>query len=207
MVINPMLSMDSVIGLHDLMGSGGMRNAAQELNAQMGTSSVFHGATDPFQRGYEAIRRNFIDIVPSAIDTIRKGLGVITETIKKFLPITAEESLLAIPENMYIPILTMPEIRPLFEQGKIYGFGVSPVTLPEEDVCGRLINNGTVEFVPGEQPPEEIIWEWADNDPDLTVDEIDAIDATRGFICEWLKKELGEEAPRDFTNDMALMKP
>lgn len=206
--IKPMLVADTSIGIHDLLGHRS-NNVAMELNQQMGTNSVLFDSGDPMYSGYQAIQRHFVDNAPNYIREVQRNIGVIIEAPKLLLPILEESGLLAIPDNMLLPILTMPEIRPLFEEGQMDGFGLDKDILPKEDVYGRLAQrNGRVEFTPGDKDiPEEFKWVWKDTDPDYEIEELDAIDLTRGFICEWLKKEMKSDTPRDFTNDMNLMKP
>ena len=201
----------SSVSLSNLTGQG-YKGVAAELNQQMGTNSVVFDKGHPMYSSYEAIQVHFNDDSKNGfIKDLQRNIGIVIDDVVPMAPILCEEDLTAIPDNLWIPILTMPEVRPLFEERKLYGWGLDPDVLPEEDVAGRLAQkNGRVEFTPDddvETIPEDFEWTWKEGDPIYTIDELDAIDLTRGYVCSWLKRELDTDEPRDFTDDMSVMKP
>jgi hypothetical protein len=83
-------------------------------------------------------------------------------------------------------ILLHPDMRRLLEQGRISGWGYDPDDLPEEDMYGRMLNNGVADFEnPNSFNEDDCVvfnYEWDSTDPDLTEEELDAIGATREAI-------------------------
>ena len=149
-----------------------------------------------------------MQMVQQSINNIVSKLVTANDMLRSvtdFRPITEPEQLCYVPEPMWLPILTMPEIRDLHQAGKIYGFGVPADAVPEEDVYARMINNGSVEIVSYKDNPEEIYQEWTmcTDDPELSWSDLDNIEATRNFIRGMLKRQSrsGDQLdPTDYPN-------
>jgi hypothetical protein len=88
---------------------------------------------------------------------------------------------------MHMPILMHAPVKDLFERGLIDGYGYDPTHLPEEDVYGRLIDNGRVStWYDGPKLPDTFRTIHRSDDPDLTPAELDHIEMTRNFIDTFL---------------------
>ena len=131
-------------------------------------------------------------------------------SITDFRAITETDQLCYIPEPMQLPILCMPEIRTLHQEGAIYGFGVPVGAVPEEDIYGRLIDNGKAVVESLKDNPEEVYqtWIWNTSDPELSFSDLDNIESTRRFLREFLENQAasGDKQldPTDFPNEMSV---
>lgn len=109
------------------------------------------------------------------------------------------EDFRSIPMSMEMPILLFPPIRQAVEEGRMWGFGYDPSTLPTEDVYGRLIDNFSCDNVElamddkGYYPIEATFWS---DDPELSDDELTAIERTR----EYIMKNILSKTKRDPTD-------
>jgi hypothetical protein len=103
---------------------------------------------------------------------------------------------------MYIPLLTEPSIRKVFEEGRLDGWGITADQLPEEDVYGRLIKNGRFDTGAEDyQRDAPVQWIMANDDPEVTREQLDIIEDARGFCSTFLQEQLGDEGEMlDFTN-------
>jgi hypothetical protein len=151
---------------------------------------------------YEA-RQHFIDnrikpIREKARDFIKAKI-VEFNVADKIVIIDDESKLEAIPTCMQEGILAFEPIKTLFEQHRIFGFGFE--SAPEEDVYGRLINNGRIDDIAEAMDKDGMVefeWTWKSTDPDYTFEDLDNMEATR----EWLEKFLEETNidPTDYPN-------
>jgi len=151
----------------------------------------------------EAGRQKFInDIINPLKETlgiVRKKINIQLDDANTIRPLTSLEDLINPPPVMILPIVTFKPIRKLLEEGRIDGYGINPQYLPEEDVYDRLINNGKVDDILNSLLPKKnketdeteyyIIHRnvITSEDPDLTFEELDAIEETREFLLEVLR--------------------
>lgn len=172
----------------DLLGTTGTRETIELINREIGGGGYFGSEADPFRTGYKTF-------MTQVIEPIRNAAFYVAATAKKLMdpdqikPIVTMDDLERIPPSMHLPILTYQPVRSLLKAGRIDGFGYTIDQLPEEDVYGRLINNGTTSLHIDDyrDHKEELIeytleWEWASDDPDLSFDEMDYIADTRAFL-------------------------
>lgn len=111
----------------------------------------------------------------------------------KVLMIQSLDDLETVPPCMYQGILTMPSVRPLYDQGMIRGWGVQPEDLPQEDVVGRLLSNGTFSnFDPNWNREAPVTWVFKTGDPNYTFDELSIWRASREWIDDELQRQLAE---------------
>jgi len=97
------------------------------------------------------------------------------------------EALSATPLCMELPILLYQPVRDLFERGRVEGYGFNVESLPDEDFYGRLIDNHYVPDVLAAMDDEGYFESSSltfSDDIVLTLDEQDAIRATRAYILE-----------------------
>lgn len=188
-----------------LMGDQGSMRTIQSINSLYNTTgaAVYSEAG---QAHYEMVQQSISNIVRKLV-TANDMLRSITD----YRAITEPDQLCYVPETMWLPILTMPEIRELHQAGKVYGFGVPVDAVPKEDVYGRLINNGRVEIVGYKDNPEEIFQEWTmyTDDPELSWSDLDNIEASRTFIRGMLAEQSrsGDQLdPTDYPNKFIEVK-
>jgi hypothetical protein len=129
-------------------------------------------------------------------EVLRQNADFIRAT-NNIVPIACEDDLLAVPVVMQIPILTHPRVRQLFEDGRIEGWGLDPRQLPEEDVVGRLIDNGKCGDEINDQGQWEfksdMHWSWYDDDPDHSQEELKLLDVSRQFVQDYIDRQLSPE--------------
>lgn len=199
-----MLEMPSAMPLGFYLGQSGSQAVLDELNASWrnsGTGVIFE--QDSFGDKFKAFS-SFVTSQTQAIsDTVKKAVEAVS-CPNKIQEIVCEEDLRNIPACMYVPILTMPEIRPLFEGGQINGFGLDISDLPDEDVYGRLINNGKIDTGdPNYDRESPMSWEWKSTDPLLTIEELEKIETSRAYISTFLEEQLGPEGERRDPTDLS----
>ena len=202
MQVLSLLSLPSSIPLGLLSGQYGQQAVLEELNnswRNSGSGVIF--GTDTFSERFKA----FSAMLGERIDTVKETVLKTVEAAccpNKFQEITCEDDLMHVPACMFIPILTDPFIRGKYEEGMLDGWGVTADQLPEEDVYGRLIKNGRFDTGTEDyQRDAPVQWVWANDDPDLTREQLDMIEDARGFCSTFLQEQLGEDGDmRDFTN-------
>lgn len=185
-----------------LMGDQGSQRTIQAINqlCNVTASTVYSDAGLAHMNMVQTSINNIVSKLVTANDILR--------SVTDFRPITQADQLCYVPAPMQIPILTMPEIRQLHQSGQIFGFGIPVDAVPEEDVYGRLINNGKVEVTSTKDHPEDVYqtWEWRTDDPELSFSDLDNIESTRRFLREFLEAQSragGDQLdPTDYPNQM-----
>lgn len=166
-----------------LLGTTGSAELVDSINASLG-GSMFSDTMNAFRD----IRNSFVETV---IRPIQMGYNAVSQLANVLMnpdvirPLITEADFKAVPPCMYEAIVMFPPVRSLLTQGRISGFGFDPEFLPEEDVWGRLIENGTCHDVLSSADENGDVWlEWhyKSTDPDVTVDELEAVEATRNSI-------------------------
>ena len=185
----------------------GSRAVLSELNAtwrNSGTGVIF--GQDTFGQRFAAFSQ-MVQVQTDAIcNTVLRTIEAV-HCPNKVQEITDRDGLAYVPACMYIPILTMPEARSLFEAGQIRGWDVPASALPQEDVVGRLLKNGTYDT--GDQDYDReapVTYTVASGDPDFDQEELRKIRTTREFISSFIEEQLGDEGENiDFTDLSAQM--
>lgn len=200
MIVCEMQSLQRPLSASLLMGDQGSARTVQALNELSNSAGgmVYSEAGIQHMHMVQAS----IDQVVSKLMTAQDMLRSVTD----YKPITTPEQLCYVQEPMQLPILCMPEIREMHQAGQIFGFGIPPEAVPEEDVYGRLINNGKVEVLGLKEHPGDIYQEWTfkTDDPDISWSDLDNIQSTRDFVREFLAKQKAEGGnmidPTDYPN-------
>lgn len=200
MQVMSLLTLPSSIPLTMLSGQYGQQGVLEELNSMWrnsGSGVIF--GTDSFSERFAA----FSSMLGEKINTVKETVLKAVEKVccpNKFQEIICEDDLRHVPVCMYIPILTDPNIRPVFESGKIRGWDVDIKDLPEEDVYGRLIKNGR--FNTGDLDYDRnapLTWTFHSDDPNLSREQLDMIEDARGFCSTFLNDQLNGDM-LDFTD-------
>lgn len=204
MQVLSLITLPQAIPMGVYTGQAGAQAVLEDLNASWrncGTGVIF--GQDSFGEKFKA----FSSMIGQQITEIKNTVLRSVEAVccpNKFQEITCKEDLYHIPACMFIPILTAPDVRPLFEAGRLDGFGVTADQLPEEDVYGRLINNGrfTSDDPKIHDPDFCISWTFKSGDPDLTRDQLDCIETSREFISTFIEEQMGEGGDEMDITDM-----
>lgn len=187
--IMPSISLNALPTPGALLGTQGTRDIIDRINSSMNMGQEFFGSVnDLFQKGRSVFMQ-------STIEPIRNITYNLTQTANKILkndviiPLKKEKDFTFVPPCMQEPIIMYEPVRKLFEQGRVSGFGFDPDNLPEEDVWGRLINNGVVESVFESMDDDgrvELNYTWYVSDPDPSFEELDYVETTRHAIDKML---------------------
>ncbi len=177
------------ISAGSLLGTAGSAAIISSINDTLGTGTSFFGSVfDKFQGMRNAFIENIIKPIQQATTTIGHVVNALMNP-DIIRPLTSLEDLKAIPPIMQEAILFYKPVRSLLEQGRISGFGIDPSHMQEEDVWGRLINNGVVEDALEAADDDGKIYlnyHFESTDPRPTFAELDAVEETRNFIAEML---------------------
>lgn len=193
MQVLSLITLPSAIPMGAFLGQCGSQAVLDDLNASWrnsGSGVIF--SQDTFSQKFQA----FSSMIGQQIADIKNTVLRSVEAVccpNKFQEITCQDDLHHVPACMFIPILTAPDVRPLFEAGRLDGWGVTAEQLPEEDVYGRLIKNGR--FCTGDDDYDRnglISWTYESGDPDLTREELDKIETSREWISTFLEEQMGE---------------
>lgn len=193
MEVLSLIELPTAIPLGIYSGQHGCQAVLEELNASWrnsGSGVIF--SNDTFSNRFKEFSSMIGKQITEVKDTVLRAVEAVC-CPNKIQELTCAEDLQNIPACMHIPILTMPEIRPLFEAGRLNGWGVTADQLPEEDVVGRLIKNGRFDTGDPDYDPEAPVrWTFVSDDPDYTREELDKIETSREFISTWLEEQMGE---------------
>lgn len=171
-----------------LLGTTGSSGLIASINESLGGSSFFKEVRDKFTE----IRDSFIQ---KAVLPLQIGAQAVIRTVNILVnpdvirPLVEEADFKAVPPCMYEPIIMFPPLKNLFIEGRVSGFGFNQEDLPDEDVWGRLISNGTCEDVLAAAGPDGKVmleWEFCSTDPKVSIEELDAVENTRHAILKML---------------------
>ena len=209
-----LVGLSSSIPLSVFTGSTGMQDVIEHMNAKWHTqgSGVIFGE-GVFGERYRA----FTDLVSNRQSA---AIAMVEKTIQSvacpdmFQVIDSREALEHVPPCMYIPLLTHAPLRKLLEEGRIGGWGVKPEELPEEDIAGRMMNNGRFDTMNKEwmnDPEAGVSYVFKTGDPDYTIEQLNMIETSRWFIDEFLEQSLGPNGdnvdPTDIPNEIGKLRP
>lgn len=193
---------NNLLSMGAILGTSGSAALIDNINQQYGGSGSFFGsAADPFRTGFQ----NFMMTV---VQPIRETQHILHQTASKLFRkdeirvINSLEELAAgIPPSMHAPLLYYPPIRQMLLDGRIDGFGVPEETMVEEDVYGRLISNHMVTFTSADIADDNTVLfssTTRSTDPELTPEQIEAIEVTRWFADAFITGETTKHM--DFTD-------
>lgn len=176
-----------------LGGNFGQQAVLDKLNSVWSSngSGVLFGQSAWGDR-YAAFTQTITARDNEVIKAVERTLDV-TFRPNKILAIESITDLEEVPPCMYHAILTMPEVRPLFEEGKINGWGVDIADLPQEDVVGRLLRNGTFDTGdPNYDRNAMITYTFCTGDPIYNFDELSLMRSSRQWIAEELERQMSD---------------
>ena len=182
-----------------LIGSPMDMSALEEYNQSRGSGVLLSDPSNPYLEKYRNFTNEVLAVREQATDMLGNTIAM-CEGYQNLAAITDESHFRkGIPENMWVPILTHNTFRNLLEDEAIYGFGIDASDLPEEDVYRRLINNGRITSG-GYDKPQYFHSQFRTGDPDMSFDDLRAIEETREFMEEWLGHEMKHGESRDPTD-------
>lgn len=202
-IVRDIQSLSMMPSLGAMLGNTHSTEVLDRLNMASGCGVIFGQPGDPLREQYKSLRALLTNNLQLADSVVERTRQIIYEP-ERMVAITSIEGLYDPPKCMHLPILMYEPVRTLLEEGRISGYDIDPKNLPEEDVYGRLINNGRVDLL---EKDAEFVWEWKTDDPVLTDADLEAIEATRGWLDSWLLNEMGpgglRRDPTDPSNNIS----
>ena len=178
-----MLSMIPSIG--SMLGTGHSTAVLEKLQSQSGGQVIFGQEGDPVAERYQAMCK----LINEQLASANKALAQVRQEVlypNEYVPIQCVDDLYNVSPCMQEAIVMYRPVRELLMDGRISGYGINPNNLPEEDVFGRLIDNGRTDNI----SKKELEWCWRSDDPKLTEAELEAIEKTRGWIDRFLVEQM-----------------
>lgn len=205
MIVEQLSLNDNLLDLGCLLGTAGRQELISSINQQCGGASFFGSEMDPYRSSYAT----FMNTIVRPLKDARMGLNGIKNTLTNvdaFRSIDSVEKLeQGIPACMRVPILLYKPMRKMLEEDRIDGFGIKASDLPDEDMYGRMIANGTIDIHSTNIDKEgkfTLESTYVTTDPVVTSDELDNIEDTRTFIDKFLESE--DTRHCDFTDYPSL---
>lgn len=201
-IVIPVRSITGAMGGGGLLGYSASSDLLNSINSRNG--STFFGET--FNNISNFFRQNVVNPIINGYYNVKCGLAdVINPDI--FKPLLTLDDFSNIPPIMHIPMLSDPRMRVLLEQGRLSGFGYTIDDLPEEDVWGRLINNGLLsdDLTKCKSGDIEVCWTFYSDDPSIgnteleIADTITAIQLTREAMHNLIDNDID---PTDCFNEI-----
>ena len=193
MHVMPLVDVMDAVPISTFLGGTGMQDVIDHMNETWRNGAGVIFGEGVFGDRYRAFREMVTDRQREIINAVEKTVQSVT-CPDKFQYISSQEDLEHVPPCMYIPLLTYGPVRKLYDEGMIRGWGVACTELPDEDVCGRLINNGRFRSDDEEwmkDPESGVKYTVKTGDPDYTREELNKIESSRAFIDSWLEEQLG----------------
>ena len=187
-VVHDIQSLNMMPSIGAMIGSVHSPEVLERLNMASGGGVIFGQPGDPYADRYGHLHSLLIDNLRVADQIVTQARTAVYEP-ERMVALTSIDAMREVPPCMKLPIVTYEPIRQLLEAGRISGFGIDPRFLPEEDVYGRLIDNGKVK-IDKNTKEVEFSWHWKSDDPKLTENDLEAIDQTREWIDNWLYNEM-----------------
>lgn len=185
MIVRPPLSLADMPSVGMLTGTTGAAQMLEAINASYGPTSYFDSVHNPYRDIAERWHREVLAPLQATANQLTV-VGAALFSPDRIVPLLRLEDFAHVPASMHLAILTHAPVRRLLEQGRIDGFGYAPEHLPDEDVHGRLINNGRVSDILAHVDPATgyapLVWHWKCDDPELSIEEIDYIEQTRRTV-------------------------
>jgi len=203
--ISSLQDIDNVPSLSAMIGNVNAPAVLEQINAKWGNNTVAFGMpSNPFNDNYH----HFMNLVNKQLaNTDKIVMATVNAVINpnQYRPIQSETDLILTPPCMQLPLLMMPQMYDLAVENKIWAWGYDTSTLLKEDVYGRIINNGRIEWDPRDPStcPEYITWEFKQDDPDLSDEEWEAIEKSRKYLSDWLETEMGKDGSRRDPTDLS----
>ncbi len=179
-----------------MLGTTQSNAVLERLNMASGGGVIFGQPGDPYADRYAALKEVLINNLNVADKIVQDTRAAVLNT-NRMVAIDSIDMMYEPPPCMKLPIVMYEPIRTLLEAGRINGFNIDPRYLPDEDVYGRLVDNGKIMVNKDTDITDMTVnWHWKTTDPTLTDNDISAIETTREWLDNWLYKQLGPEGDR-----------
>lgn len=191
MIVRPLTSIGSVPDAGMLLGGTGNQEIINKINNRWANSGVVFGSeNDPFAERFAMFNRTVVNVARDTAHLLEETHSFMVDRAV-IIPLKEEEDLAHIPACMHVPLLTYPPIRDFYDKEAIFGWGVEPECLPDDDEHGRLINNGYIgpDSITG-KVPDTYEWHWKSGDPDLSMIELQDLLISRQFVTNYIAEQL-----------------
>jgi hypothetical protein len=174
------IALNNAPSIGALLGTTGSHELLNSLNQGSSLGTIFaQNPQDSFTQHYNQYMQHFITPLRAAEKLISATAAVILRD-DQYIPRTTVDELKYVPQIMQMPILMMPEVRTLMGQGRVEGYGYDLNQIPEDDFYGRICEtNGLAVSTDDSKYIESV---WYSTDPDMSIDDMDAVADTRTFV-------------------------
>lgn len=141
-----------------------------------------------FGADFDHMRQDFLNKFVRPMDTLNLEISRTVNALMnpdQYRILESVQDFQSIPLCMEMAIALYAPVRQGIMEGRMEGFGYDPTTLPDEDVYGRLLANFTCEDVLEASDDDgyyPITATFDSTDPDMSDDELYAIQKTRDYI-------------------------
>lgn len=180
-------------------GSYANEELIREVSREGDPKDFFGSSEDLLGRSIRRIQKVISEPMRRIEEKVRRHFHRYQDDEYRLTGLTDEKDFVTVPEMLHMPILRYAPVRKLFDKGNIHGFGYDHI--PEDDPYDRLCKNGHIDE-DVDKPDDDgyyIHWSWwKDDDPDVSLKEIDAILDTRNYIDYMLANT--DYDPTDYPN-------
>lgn len=185
-----------------LMGAVAPQSTLDAFNSNYGTAGLgdfeFGGVNDVMASAYKTFTNAIVKPVEQTMIMLEKGKALIRYK-DQMITLRTEDDLESVPKCMHIPIMTSPMLRGMFMDERIDGFGIEPEDMPHFDPYENVLEYGYIETDHEGNFPKHDISTWSTDDPDISLEDVDHLRASRNFIEVFITKELDAGTLRDPT--------
>lgn len=185
-----------------MLGTSVSAEIIQEVHSNLGSTYI----GDRYDAYDNDFFRNIIEPARRAEERVRRA-AVSLRLTDDYVWFDDYEDMDAVPPCMQLPLLLLDPVRKLAEQGRIDTLGYDPALFPDENPYQRLVDNGVQRNLHecdrvGDDYVFDLEWEWRDDDPDLSIRELDCIDRMYDITRAYLQ-EGGTQSPTDLASPIA----
>jgi len=187
-----------------ILGSVSSSELLTNINKKLKTYSdgVGYMGNDIINKGREFFVKNIVAPYKQMQSKIQSTVSSMGNVDNYSLLVTAED--FKDPCNkMKSVIMTYKPIRDLYREDRLYGYELDKKLIPEKDRYRQLYNNGIAHHVNDKLSDPDFTGEikcvsvWRGDDPDITLEELDMIEATRCYIDDLLSRGIDPTSPED----------
>lgn len=172
----------------------GSRVSSDVFAAVQGSSHSSYFGDD-----FNKLKRDFFNQFVKPMDNLSIDLSRTVNALMnpdRIRPLISIDDLRTTPLSMELSIALYEPVRTGILEGRMDGYGYDPSTLPKEDFYGRMIENFSCSDVREASDADgyfPLTGTMHSDDPDLSDDELRAIEATRDFIRDRILAETNRD--------------
>jgi hypothetical protein len=195
----------SVLSLGALLGTTGSNELIAKINRQSGNGTYFGSQLDPLRTGFQMFMTKIIEPArATSIKLFDAARQLVNHDVYKKIDSLAKLKE-GMPPCMRLGVIYYPPIRRMLEEERITGYGINPLCLQDGDPYGAVLQSGVVDVhskLVGKDGSFEVEWNYSSIDPEMTIEEMECLQATRDYFDKFNADE--NTAHLDFTDPTQL---